>query len=116
MSGYVLKSPVKSTASIFEPTQTNLPPSFVAFATKVNEVTTGSVTTTGTGFTVGVVEPELVEPEPEEEVDEDEEFDGTEGAGAGAAGGGVGALKVSGADALLAAPVPIPLVASTVNV
>ena len=34
----------------------------------------------------------------------------------GAAGGGVGALKVSGADALLAAPVPIPLVASTVNV
>ena len=90
-----------------------MPPSFVAFATKVNEVMTGSVTTTGTGLTVGFVEPEVTDPEPEED-DEDEEFDGTEGAGA--AGGCVGALKVSGADALLAAPVPIPLVASTVNV
>ena len=106
-----------------------MPPSFVAFATKVNEVITGSVTTTGTGLTVGVddePEPDEPEPEPDEpEPDPDEpedpepdepELDGTEGGETGATDGGVGALKVNGADALLAAPVPIPLVASTVNV
>ena len=97
-----------------------MPPSFVAFATKVNEVMTGSVTTTGTGITVGVddePEPnEPDEPEPDEPEPDGAEPDGAEGGETGATDGGVGALKVNGADAVLAAPVPIPLVASTVNV
>jgi len=119
----VLTSPVKSTASIFEPTQTNLPPSFVAFSTKVKDVMIGRVTTTGVGLTVGVVDdPDPVEPEPEEpepeEIEPDEpEPEGAEGAGAdGTDGGGVGALKVNEAEGALAALVPIALVASTVNV
>ena len=114
----MLESPVKSTASIFDPTQTNLPPSFVAFATKVNEVITGSVTTTGTGLTVGVDdEPELDGTEGGETGATDGgETGATDGGETGATDGGVGALKVNGADAALAAPVPIPLVASTVNV
>ena len=126
----MLTSPVKSTASIFDPTQTNLPPSFVAFSTKVKDVMIGRVTTTGVGLTVGVVddpdpdepdpvEPEPVEPEPEEiEPDEPDEPEpeGTEGAGADGTDGGAGTLKVSDADGVLAALVPIALVASTVNV
>ena len=89
----------------------------MAFSTKVKEVMTGSVTTTGIGFTAGVDdEPDPDDPEPEEVVGEDDELDGAEGAGADGTEGGVGALKVNGADALLAAPVPIPLVATTVNV
>jgi len=141
----VLTSPVKSTASIFDPTQTNLPPSFVAFSTKVKDVMIGRVTTTGVGLTVGVVddpdpdepdpdepdpvepdpvepdpvEPEPVEPEPEEiEPDEPDEPEpeGTEGAGADGTDGGAGTLKVSDADGVLTALVPIALVASTVNV
>ena len=103
---------------MFEPTQTNLPPSFVAFLTKVNEVITGLVTTTGTGLTAGADdEPEPDEPEPDEPEPDEPEPDGAEGAGAdGIDGGGGGALKVSDADGLLEALEPIALVATTVNV
>ena len=98
---------------MFEPTQTNLPPSFVAFLTKVNEVITGLVTTTGTGLTAGADD----EPEPDEPEPDESKPDGAEGAGAdGIDGGGGGALKVSDADGLLEALEPIALVATTVNV
>jgi hypothetical protein len=77
----------------------------VAFLTKVNEVITGLVTTTGAGLTAGA--------------DGDPVPDGTEGAGADGidgGGGGGGALKVSDDDALLEALVPIAFLATTVNV
>jgi hypothetical protein len=78
----------------------------VAFSTKVKEVITGLATTTGPVLAVGVDD----EPDPE---DPDE----IEGAGAdGIDGGGAGKLKVSDADGVLAALVPIVLVATTVNV
>jgi hypothetical protein len=97
---------------MFEPTQTSLPPSFVAFLTKVNEVITGLVTTTGTGLTAGADdEPDPAEPEPDEP-----EPDGAEGAGADGIDGGGGALKVSDADGLLEALEPIAFLATTVNV
>ena len=101
---------------MFEPTQTNLPPSFVAFLTKVNEVITGLVTTTGTGLTAGA-DDEPGPTEPDEPEPDEPEPDGTEGVGVdGIDGGGGGALNVSDADALLEALVPIALVATTVNV
>jgi len=98
-----------------------LPPSFVAFSTKVKDVMTGRVTTTGVGLTVGVVEPDPedpdpVEPEPEEIEPDEPEPEGAEGAGADGTDGGVGTLKVSDAEGVLAAPSPIALVATTVNV
>jgi hypothetical protein len=90
-----------------------LPPSFVAFLTKVNEVITGLVITTGTGLTAGADD----EPEPDDPEPDESKPDGTEGAGVdGIDGGGGGALKVSDAEALLEALVPIALVATTVNV
>jgi hypothetical protein len=85
----------------------------VAFSTKVNEVTTGLVTTTGPVFAVGDVDepvPDEIEPDPVEP-------DGIEGDGVdGIDGGGAGKLKVSDAEGVLAALVPIELVATTVNV
>jgi len=97
----------------------------------------GRVTTTGVGLTVGVVddpdpdepdpvepdpvepdpvEPDPVEPEPEEIEPDEPEPESAEGAGADGTDGGAGTLKVSDAEGVLAAPSPIALVATTVNV
>jgi hypothetical protein len=68
------------------------------------------VTTTGPVLAVGDVD----EPDPDEI---EPELDGTDSAGVdGIDGGGAGKLKVNAADGVLAALVPIELVATTVNV